>query len=84
MALPAVGGAPAPPSPTAGYAAGHRVAGFFILTRIFLPLPSGKGIPERYKWYTASYRLNSKFKPKSPIQTVISGIPRYKVFIPLR
>jgi hypothetical protein len=53
-------------------------AGFFIPTGIFLPLPSGKGIPERYKWYTAYYRSNSNSKQKTPIQTVTSGIPRYK------
>jgi hypothetical protein len=58
--------------------------GFFIPTGIFLPQPSGKGISERYKWYTASYRSNSNSKPKSPIQTVTSGISWYKLFIPLR
>jgi hypothetical protein len=35
---------------------------FFIPTGIFLPLPSGKGIPARYKWYTASYRSNFQTK----------------------
>jgi hypothetical protein len=50
----------------------------FLPTDIFIPLPSGNGIPLWYKWYTASYRSNSKSKPKSPIQTVTSGIPQYK------
>jgi hypothetical protein len=57
---------------------------FFLPTGIFIPLPSSNGIPLRYKWYTASYRSNSKSKPKPPIQIVTSGIPRYKLFIPLQ
>jgi hypothetical protein len=55
--------------------AGARV---FLPTSTFIPLPSSKGIPQRYKWYTASYRSNSNSKSKLPIQTVASGIPRYK------
>jgi hypothetical protein len=51
---------------------------FFLPTGTFIPRRSGKGIPQRYKWYTSSYRSNSNFKSKSPVQTVPSGIPRYK------
>jgi hypothetical protein len=54
----------------------------FLPFGTFIPLRSGKGIPQRYKWYTASYRSNSNSKSKSPVQTVPSGIPRYKWFIP--
>jgi hypothetical protein len=59
-------------------------AGFFLPTDIFIPLPSGKSILQRYKWYTTIYRSNSKSKPKWSIQMVRRGIPRYKLFIPLR
>jgi hypothetical protein len=58
-------------------------AGFFT-NRYIYTATSGNGIPLWYKWYTASYRSNSKSKPESPIQTVTSGIPRYKLFILLR
>jgi hypothetical protein len=50
----------------------------FLPTGRFIPLRSGKGIPQRYKWYTAIYRSNSNSKSKSPVQTVPRGIPRYK------
>jgi hypothetical protein len=53
------------------------VSRFFIPTCIFLPLPSGKGIPERYKWYTVSYRSNSNSKPKScgtPAVTTVTAV----------
>jgi hypothetical protein len=62
----------------------HEQSRVFLPTGIFIPLPSGNGIPQRYKWYTAIYRSNSKSKPKWPIQTVRRGIPWYKLFIPLR
>jgi hypothetical protein len=47
----------------------------FLPTGRFIPLRSGKGIPQRYKWYTAIYRSNSNSKSKSPVQTVPRDIP---------
>jgi hypothetical protein len=53
------------------------VAGFFLPTVEFLPLSSGNGSYRGIPRYTAKYRSNSNFKPKTLKTASSNGMERY-------
>jgi hypothetical protein len=60
-----------------GLTRSRSTPGFFLPTAGFLPPPSGMAVCRGIPRYTAGYRANSNFKPKSIATASSNGFERY-------